>query len=395
MKTFSIVIPFFNGYGHFVRCFASIQSQTIQDFELIIVDDCSDQHQRESLNQLIGGNATVKCIETKENSGGPALPRLLGARAAIGKYLLFIDADDWLEDNTLELLKGAIEADSAPDILLFGHRTIEVAKDVVLEKDRFKQLADRLTGKELFRAICTGRVGTTLWGKAIKTELWRKADLRELPNNTHEDLYYALVLGMLSEGCSVVKHTLYNYYRNEQSISENPNDKSINSLFESSQLLLDWLAAHHAKPDVYPEMRSLIIERIFRSTYWEVNKKSSAYSDDQLIRLYQGLIGFIYKNGIALAEVFNIEYGLKLLQMIASKAAMRHLTIQLPLHDPDMNFLEELKGDLKKAEIHLQEQARLEGKIAKLKNKVASLKHQATLSYQLRKLFGLAKRHSK
>ena len=92
----SIIIPTFNRGSFLDRTVKSIQSQTIKDWELLVVDDGSTDNTREIVENFIKNDNRIKYFYQK-NCGCPSGPRNLGIEKACGEYVAFLDSDDeWL-----------------------------------------------------------------------------------------------------------------------------------------------------------------------------------------------------------------------------------------------------------------------------------------------------------
>jgi glycosyltransferase involved in cell wall biosynthesis len=76
-------------------------NQTYKNIEIIVIDDCSEDNTKLYIKSL--NNKSIKMLQTKKNSGGPAVPRNLGISKAKGKYIAFLDDDDSWEKNKLEI----------------------------------------------------------------------------------------------------------------------------------------------------------------------------------------------------------------------------------------------------------------------------------------------------
>ena len=110
----SIVIPMYNAEKYIGECLESILAQTFQDFEVIVVDDCSTDKSRdivESYMTKFNRNLErLKLIRSKVNSGGHVgTPRNIGTKRAIGKYIYFMDSDDAFIDDAMENLYNTAE----------------------------------------------------------------------------------------------------------------------------------------------------------------------------------------------------------------------------------------------------------------------------------------------
>lgn len=106
----SVVIPMYNVEKYVGECLDSLLCQTLQDFEVIIVDDCSTDNSREVVkNYLPKFNSRLRLIESEKNSGGCSVPRNIGMSYATGKYLFFLDSDDLIIKTAFEQLYNVAE----------------------------------------------------------------------------------------------------------------------------------------------------------------------------------------------------------------------------------------------------------------------------------------------
>ena len=121
MKTesvlFSIIVPAYNSASFIRKCIDSILGQTCSDFELVLVDDGSKDDTLSICNAYAEKDGRVRVIH-KEN-GGHTSARNAGLQIASGRYVLFVDSDDWLAEQTLEACKKEIDLNGA-DVLIFG-----------------------------------------------------------------------------------------------------------------------------------------------------------------------------------------------------------------------------------------------------------------------------------
>lgn len=99
--TVSVIMPVYNCAELAAEAVGSVAAQTYKNWELIIVDDCSDDGTYESLQKLTD-DKRIRCFQT-EKRGGPAAARNLGLDKATGDYIAFIDGDDLWEPRKLEV----------------------------------------------------------------------------------------------------------------------------------------------------------------------------------------------------------------------------------------------------------------------------------------------------
>lgn len=101
----SVVIPMYNAENFIDECLDSLLKQTFQDFEVIVVDDCSTDNSVAIVESYIPKfNGRLKLTKTEENSSGAYVPRNIGMMLARGEYIQFLDADDMILTTALENL---------------------------------------------------------------------------------------------------------------------------------------------------------------------------------------------------------------------------------------------------------------------------------------------------
>ena len=111
MDKVSIVVPVFNSIGTLERCISSIISQTFEQLEIILVDDGSQDGSLSICNKLASEDTRIKVIH--QNNAGVSSARNAGIQESTGKWLMFVDSDDWIESNTIEYMIGLMKKEDA------------------------------------------------------------------------------------------------------------------------------------------------------------------------------------------------------------------------------------------------------------------------------------------
>ena len=105
----SIIIPVYNAEKFLRNCIESVIAQTFKDWEVILVDDCSTDNTLEEIQSIINvnanGNVKISLLRQERNQG-PSAARNRGLREAKGEYVFFLDADDTITPDCIELLYG-------------------------------------------------------------------------------------------------------------------------------------------------------------------------------------------------------------------------------------------------------------------------------------------------
>lgn len=148
MAEVSIIVPVYQVENYIRQCVDSILAQTFTDFELILVDDGSKDQSEQICDEYAEMDKRVKVIHQKNS--GAAAARNNGISYADGRYLCFVDADDWIEDTMIEKCVFHMKEYDA-DVLRHGH-TMELWKDgkcVNEQKKNAPNFSKSLTHKQI------------------------------------------------------------------------------------------------------------------------------------------------------------------------------------------------------------------------------------------------------
>lgn len=224
----SVIVPVYNGEKYLENCINSILSQTYRELEIIIINDGSRDNTSKIARRLVIKNKRIIYIE-QENKG-VSYTRNKGIDLAKGEFITFIDADDSIEINYIELLVNKMKIDNL-DLATCGYIDISIYGDIKLND--FYKSNSILDRNEFIRCIFKG-VGGTLWGKIFRSELINKNNIRMNHNIFMcEDMLFVLKYAMKCNSFGAVEESLYNYNRkNEDSISSRINFNYFNNLIE-------------------------------------------------------------------------------------------------------------------------------------------------------------------
>lgn len=134
MIKISIIVPCYNTKLYIDQCLQSLIDQTLKDIEIICVDGCSNDGSFEIIKNFEKKDSRIT-VYSKENEG-VSISRNYGMSKAQGKYLMFVDADDWLDKNACETAYNKAEEQQA-DLVMWSY--IREFKENSLPKDIFKE----------------------------------------------------------------------------------------------------------------------------------------------------------------------------------------------------------------------------------------------------------------
>lgn len=208
MDKISVIIPVYNVEKYLRECLDSIMNQTYKNLEIICIDDGSPDN---SINILIEySNRDNRIFIKKQKNMGLSEARNTGIKISTGKYLVFVDSDDWLPLNAIELLYEKIKKENS-DIVIGGRITITDFKKenfIPTGKDisfTFEKYLEYSMEKNEFRAVA--------WGKLYKKEIIEKNNLEFPKGLLYEDLLFVFKYLYYSEKISILSKEIY-YYRN-------------------------------------------------------------------------------------------------------------------------------------------------------------------------------------
>ena len=116
MSEISVIVPCYKAEKTLAKCVNSLTSQTFRDIEIILVNDCSPDSTGELCESLQKNDSRIKTIHMQKNSG-PSATRNAGLDVAQGRWVAFVDSDDWIEPETYEIALKYAEKHSAAHVV--------------------------------------------------------------------------------------------------------------------------------------------------------------------------------------------------------------------------------------------------------------------------------------
>ncbi len=231
---FSIIVPSYNSSKTIERCVKSVIDQTFEDYELIIVDDGSDDN---SIDLILQSLESIKHKIIRQKNQGVSAARNKGLEIAEGKYVLFLDSDDEIVFNALELFYEHIIKNNAPDILFCGFYKIypNIIKSFCLERNQ-STLLDNKTNHD-FNPYISRLIGT-VWGKCYKRKI---IDRFRFNDNLAfcEDAEFNFRVFQNAESYFYVNYNLYKYYYYSNSTIRKYDKKAILRYEVAATTILD------------------------------------------------------------------------------------------------------------------------------------------------------------
>lgn len=205
----SIIIPAYNASNFIVDAVLSVLDQEFNEWELIIVDDNSDDDTQKIIKNLFTGDTRIKLISGE--GAGVSKARVLGSQFAQGEYFLFMDADDTLPYDALKALAETADHTNA-DIIIGDiiHNDCGVRKNALYGHREF------CSGLEHFDWIVDNLTGF-LWGKLLKRELFLSIPVQPVGVRFCEDFLQMLQLSAMAKRVAHCGVPTYEYYQHPES----------------------------------------------------------------------------------------------------------------------------------------------------------------------------------
>ena len=225
MPEISVIIPVYNVEKYIARCLDSVINQTFKDIEIICVDDCSPDNSKEIIKKY-----PVKLIERKIN-GGLSAARHTGLYEAEGRYIYFLDSDDWIAPDFLEKMYNAIEK--------YGQKAVCTTNILYAYEDGstkpFLQ-RDFDEGFFLYTKACQ-----MAWSYLLRKDFLDEFEVIFPLGLKYEDLYFYHVLIRGIEPIYIINNATYYHFENKDSIMGNAQNRIVNNfdIIKSLELIYD------------------------------------------------------------------------------------------------------------------------------------------------------------
>lgn len=210
----SVIVPIYNVEKYIHRAISSLINQTLKDIEIILVDDGSPDNCGEIIDGYAKQHSNIVVVH-KEN-GGVSDARNAGLNIAKGKYIGFVDPDDYIEPNMYESMYSSAEINDS-DLVFCGYN--EVFSPTFTEKRTLESISALKRTTDILVAYVDGKIGAYAWNKIFRNSIVIDNSI-EFPKgvNVVEDQIFFFDFIKHTRSFSVVTDCLYNYIRNNESI---------------------------------------------------------------------------------------------------------------------------------------------------------------------------------
>lgn len=231
---FSIIVPVYNVEKYLDKCLKSILNQTYDNYEVVIVNDGSPDGSQNIINKYV--KKDKRFVGYKKENGGLSSARNYGLEKITGDYILFVDSDDYLENELLEKLNLSLTKNKV-DLIRFECNVVDEKENILFKPSSssytntdVEKVINELVAKEYFEPV---------WSYCYSSSFFKKNNFKFEIGRIHEDYGIMLLILYYANKITSLNYYGYNYVQRENSImSEKNYDKTKKSVYDYLYLYL-------------------------------------------------------------------------------------------------------------------------------------------------------------
>ena len=264
MVKVSVIVPVYNVEKYLRKCIDSIVNQTLEDIEIICINDGSTDSSLDILQSYAKNDTRIKVISQENNGLGFA--RNVGLKHATGDYIYFMDSDDYIELNALELAYNNIVSNSA-DMLIFKYIFCRTDSRFTVERFEIDKLFPdvdfnnfTVNYESIKNQVLFG--SSPPWNKLFKRDFLNEYEDLVFPVGiAYEDLIFHVKTLLRASKISILPEYLY-YYKKDNSSSISNNAKNHMEIYKNIDMIKEFLIEEGFMEEFKLHFDTLKIEQI-------------------------------------------------------------------------------------------------------------------------------------
>lgn len=222
----SIIIPVYNVAPYIERCLESVISQSYENLEIILVDDCGSDNSMDIVRDFCSSHVGNFVLLNHERNRGLSAARNTGVKHAKGDYLFFLDSDDELLNNAISIFQTYLQKYGDADFLI-GNYSIEGTFNFIPLTTPTVLKAR----KEIFNSYIANKWYIMACGKLINRNFFIQNSLWFEVGRLHEDMLFSFRLALSASKMITVREPVYKYIIRDGSITIARKDKNYIDIF--------------------------------------------------------------------------------------------------------------------------------------------------------------------
>ncbi len=259
----SIVMPMYNGEKTIKKTLDNLYKQTFDNFELIIIDDGSTDDSVSIVNKYISYNKINNIKLLSINNSGVSIARNVGISISTGKYIIFLDSDDFFKSNMLEDMFNNLESTGA-DICISGFEYLyddNIRNKLMLPLEGGLYNSDNFIKKQLI-SLYDNKLINCVGNKMYKSNLIKDNNILFRKNyNINEDLIFAIETIDKAKMIYINKNYYYMYYQHDigKSLVFKYNDNGIDTCIDFMNVFVSYYEKYDLEYSLENELKNRII----------------------------------------------------------------------------------------------------------------------------------------
>lgn len=286
MPKVSVIIPVYNVEKYLRECLDSVVNQTLQDIEIICINDGSTDNSLEILKEYAKRDERIDIIDSINK--GVSTARNLGIDKSQGKYIIFVDSDDWLEPDCIAKAFDNITKTKA-DILCYGFNIID---NLQKQKCWHFEIIKNNCLKPEYNIQALKPFLTYVWDKIYRAEFIKKNQIY-FPENisTAEDGIFNLFCLYKKPKYIFLPQLFYNYRTNNKNSATN----QLENVILSDSIAFKYIINSSQFGVIDENLKILTIEKFINGIYYYYTKNKNFARKLKYIYQINKLIKYIYK----------------------------------------------------------------------------------------------------
>lgn len=301
----SVIIPAYNVEKYINQCLESVIYQTLENIEIIAIDDGSVDNTRKMIENYANLDSRVKLIS--QNNRGLSAVRNRGIEVACGEIIFFLDGDDYIVSDILQSVYERMQNNNL-ELLLINYQMFEDKTDKIIAKSYLKNSYNiTYKGVDLFVEMYLNHEhisGAPF--HAVRRSFLLESKIKFCEGIIHEDEHFSLTIMLVAKRCEVIEEPSYFYrVRSGSIMTSKSNEQSFVGYTQSLIMMLEerrWLEFNEKEKKV---IYAIMIERwnFLNDFYWAIYKNNRKQYED----LYNKVKQIIYNENYLDSKIVKIK----------------------------------------------------------------------------------------
>lgn len=229
MTKVSVIIPYQNVEQYIGKCLASVCAQTLQDLQIICVNDFSTDASIDIVEKFAKNDRRITMINS-DKPLGQSYARNLALKIATGEYIGFVDSDDWIDFSMFEKLYNLAKSDNTDITMcksqLFDDKTLEISTDDYYSLKIFEKFQNNsFSASDVKDDILN--INVVIWNKIYKNEFLKEFNINFPDGFIYEDLPFSFNTFIQAKKINVLWENMYFYRQNRSYSTMQKTDKKV------------------------------------------------------------------------------------------------------------------------------------------------------------------------